>query len=99
MKILIAEDEPVSRKVLSNAILKLGHECRVAVDGRKAWELFERSGADVVISDWMMPGLDGIEFCRRVRQHGGQGYTHFILLTALADRRHLLDGLQSGADD
>ena len=105
MRVLIAEDDPVSRLVLQRSIVALGHDCLVAGDGDEAWALFQqaqRAGqgpADVVISDWMMPGLDGIELCRRVRGNGGEGYTYFILLTALGDKAHLRTGLEAGADD
>lgn len=99
MQILIAEDDAASRLVLQRALERLGHECLVACDGTAAWELFQHSGVDVVISDWMMPGLDGIELCRRVRASPRPLYPYFVLLTALADRSHLLTGLEAGADD
>jgi two-component system cell cycle response regulator len=99
MKILIAEDEPSSRLVLKKAIEKLGHECLVAEDGHQAWALFQSREVDVVISDWMMPGIDGIELCRRVREYSTSTYPYFIFLTSLADREHCLMGLEAGADD
>src|SRR5439155_15266341 len=81
------------------AVRRLGHECVVAMDGTQAWSLFQSKGADIVISDWMMPGHDGIELCNRVRQHHGASYTYFILLTALGDKQHFMAGMQAGADD
>jgi CheY-like chemotaxis protein len=66
--VLITEDSVTARVLLQRAVVKLGHECVVAEDGNAAWELFEQHGADVVISDWMMPGMDGEELCRKVRQ-------------------------------
>src|SRR5918998_1347920 len=101
MKVLIAEDESVSRTILKKAVEKFGHECLVAEDGEKAWELFQdtEEEVDVVLSDWMMPGIDGIEFCRRVRETNSDSYTFFIFLTALGDKQHLLEGMQAGADD
>ncbi len=99
MKILIAEDDSVSREVLRRALVRLGHECLVAQDGVQAWELFQQSAADVVISDRMMPGIDGIELCRRVREHPGDGYPYFIFLTSLGEKQDLLTGMQAGADD
>lgn len=104
MKILVAEDDVVSRTILRRAVEKLGHECLAAEDGRKAWETFKANpDLDVVISDWMMPDLDGLQLCRMIRsseQEGnGRGYTYFIFLTALGDREHLLQGLEAGADD
>jgi two-component system, cell cycle response regulator len=100
MKVLIAEDESVSRTILKKAVEKFGHEVLAAEDGEKAWELFQDTEeVDVVISDWMMPGIDGIEFCRRVRETNSDSYTFFIFLTALGDKQHLLEGMKAGADD
>ena len=100
MRILVAEDDTVSRTILAKAVEKFGHECLVVEDGEKAWELFQNTPeVDVVISDWMMPGIDGPEFCRRVRTANSGWYTFFIFLTALGDKQHLLEGMQAGADD
>jgi two-component system, cell cycle response regulator len=104
VKILVAEDDAVSRTILRRAVEKFGHECLVAEDGRAAWEIFRSEpGVDVIISDWMMPDMDGMELCRLVRSGErdgpGRGYTYFIFLTALGDREHLLKGLEAGADD
>ena len=100
MKILIAEDDAVSRTILRRAVEKTGHECLATADGEEAWGLYkEDPDLDVIISDWMMPGVDGLELCRRVRGDNRDGYTYFIFLTALGDREHLLQGLEAGADD
>ena len=100
MRILIAEDDAVSRTILRRAVEKAGHGCLAAADGEEAWGLYkENPDLDVLISDWMMPGVDGLELCRRVRADGREGYTYFIFLTALGDREHLLQGLEAGADD
>ena len=99
VKVLIAEDDAVSRLLLRRSIEQLGHECLVAEDGDAAWELFRQHEVDVVLSDWMMPGLDGLELCRRVRAHPRQTYAYFILLTALDGKQYLLTGLEAGADD
>jgi diguanylate cyclase (GGDEF)-like protein len=99
MRVLIAEDDPISRLILRRAVELLAHECLVATDGLEAWEHYGRSELDVIISDWMMPGLDGVELCRRIRQQPGKAYTYFILLTALSDRRDFLTGMKAGADD
>jgi sigma-B regulation protein RsbU (phosphoserine phosphatase) len=98
MRILLAEDSTASRFLLRRAVQELGHECVVAEDGERAWELYERDGADVVISDWIMPGLDGDELCRRIRASGGP-YTYFVMLTSLEDKQHVLQGMQAGVDD
>jgi two-component system cell cycle response regulator len=100
LRVLIAEDDAVSRTILKKAVEKFGHECLTAEDGEEAWELFQNiSEVDVVISDWMMPGLDGLELCRRVRAINNGWYTFFVFLTALGDKQHLLEGMQAGADD
>ena len=100
MRILIAEDDAVSRLILRRAVEQLGHECLAASTGNQAWEAFSSvEGIDVVISDWMMPGIDGVELCRRTRERAGGGYTYFMLLTALDDKEHFLAGMEAGADD
>ncbi len=100
MKVLIAEDDAISRTILKKSVEKFGHECLTAEDGERAWELFQGNPeVDVVISDWMMPGMDGPEFCRRVREANSDWYTFFIFLTALGDKEHLLQGMRAGADD
>jgi diguanylate cyclase (GGDEF)-like protein len=89
----------MARLMLRNAVASLGHETLEACDGQQAWDMLVRTGADVVVSDWMMPGLEGPELCRRVRAHQDGSYTYFILLTTLADRRYALEGMEAGADD
>jgi two-component system, cell cycle response regulator len=100
LRILIAEDDAVSRTILKRAVEKLGHEVLAAEDGLEAWEFFQREPElDLIISDWMMPGIDGPELCRRVREANGAWYTFFVFLTALGDKEHLIEGMQAGADD
>jgi diguanylate cyclase (GGDEF)-like protein len=98
MKVLIAEDSAGPRMLLEKAVLGLGHECVIAEDGEKAWELFQGGGTEVVISDFMMPGIDGDELCRRVRG-ANHPYVYFILLTSLEHQRHVMRGMEAGADD
>src|SRR2546423_10866549 len=98
MKVLVVEDGRTTRMMLKSAVEGLGHECLTAADGSEAWELFRSQGADVIISDWLMPGIEGPELCRLVRAHAGP-YTYFILLTAFGDRGHAQEGMQAGADD
>lgn len=99
MRILIAEDDAVSRIILQAAVAQFGHDCLVAEDGAQAWDLFRGSDVDVVISDRRMPGMDGIELCRRIRQAPQRRYTYFIFLTALGEQQQLLAGIAMGADD
>jgi type IV pilus assembly protein PilB len=78
----------------------LGHECLAADDGLAAWETYQSTAdIDVVISDWMMPKMDGLELCRRVRALERARYTFFIILTALTGNDRLLEGLRAGADE
>jgi two-component system cell cycle response regulator len=100
LRVLIAEDEAVSRAILRRSVEKLGHECLAAENGQAALELYRSTPAiDLVISDWMMPGIDGPALCRLIRKDKREGYTYFIFLTALGDKGHLLAGLAAGADD
>jgi two-component system chemotaxis response regulator CheY len=99
LSILIADDEAVSRLVLQRAIEQYGHRVLVATNGAEAWELFQRARPDVVVTDWIMPLVDGPELCQRIRAHPDSGYTYVILLTALGDKAHFLEGMEAGADD
>lgn len=100
MKILIAEDEPVSRRLLEAFLRKWGYAVVAVAKGDDAWALL---GAEdpprVAILDWMMPGIEGVEICRRVRERSGRPYTYMILLTARGHKQSLLAGLKAGADD
>jgi two-component system chemotaxis response regulator CheY len=99
MKILIAEDSATARTMVQQVLQRLGHECLLARDGSEAWERFADEGADVIISDWVMPGIDGEELCRRVRELPGRGYTYFIMLSSLNDAGYVVRGMEAGADD
>ena len=80
--VLLADDDGVTREVLATILEGMGHRVRQFADGQAAWEAYNREPARVVISDWKMPGLDGVEFCRRVRNRLRTEYTYFILITA-----------------
>ena len=100
MKILIAEDEPVSSRILQLTLEHFGHEVIAASDGRQAWERFDAEPVRVIVSDWMMPDIDGIELCRRVRERPKTEYTYFILLTAIhTGRENLQKAMAAGVDD
>ena len=102
MRILIAEDDELSRLVLEAAVRDLGHEVLVAEDGAQAWDIFQDTrDLDVVITDRMMPGIDGVELCRLIRrtEADGDGYTHLILLSSLHTKFDVLVGFEAGADD
>lgn len=99
MKILIAEDDMVSRLVLGATLKKLGHQVTATSDGQQAWEALEEEHFPLLISDWMMPGLDGLELCRLIRARDQARYTYILLLTALGGKNSYLDGMDAGADD
>jgi two-component system, cell cycle response regulator len=99
MKILIVDDSPTPRLVLKRELEGMGHECLVAEDGIEGWEALQEADVDVVISDWMMPRMDGDELCRRVRARKSAPYAYFILHTSLDDRQHIVEGMEAGADD
>lgn len=99
MKVLVADDDPVSRRLLQSYLQKWGYEVAVAANGADAWRLFEREDFPVVVSDWMMPEVDGGELIRRIRARGGPGYVYTILLTARSQKEDLVEGMEAGADD
>ncbi|HYJ04260.1 MAG TPA: response regulator [Chthoniobacterales bacterium] len=82
-RILMAEDDPVSAKILQVALSKFGYEPIAARNGAEAWEIFNQEPVQLIVSDWMMPGLDGLAFCEKVRARAQTPYTYFILLTAI----------------
>lgn len=81
-KVLVAEDDPVSARILCSLLGQFNYEAVLAKDGRAAWELFDREPPRIVISDWMMPELDGLALCAKIRARLKTPYTYFILLTA-----------------
>jgi CheY-like chemotaxis protein len=100
MKILIAEDDPVSVKILQFTLEHYGHEVVSAADGEEAWQIFDREPVRVIVSDWMMPRLDGLELCQKVRSRPKTDYTYFILLTAInTGRENLRKAMDAGIDD
>ncbi len=99
MKVLIADDDLVSRMLLSEVLARLGYECRTTEDGEAAWEQFQEWLPDVLITDRMMPGMDGLELTRRVREHGTSSYTYVVLVTGLGEQADVRLGMRSGADD
>jgi CheY-like chemotaxis protein len=100
MKILIAEDDPVSLKVLQLSLENAGHSVLTATDGETAWAAFQNDPVRIVISDWMMPNCDGIQLCKRIRQSSKPDYTYFILLTAIhTGRDNLRTAMDAEVDD
>lgn len=100
MKILIADDDPVSCRLLDRLLVKWGYEVIAAHDGGEAWEVLQAENSPrVALLDWMMPGIDGLEICRRVRARSAHPYVYIMLLTANDKVGNLVEGLESGADD
>lgn len=99
MRIVIADDEALTRRVLRATLTAAGHEVLEAVDGEAAWALLQESGTAMLISDWRMPRLDGPGLIRRIRDATQPGYTYCILLTARDSKADTVAGLDCGADD
>lgn len=99
MRILIADDETVSRHLLEQTLRRWGHQVVVTADGVQAWRALQKGDSYLVIADWMMPGLNGLELCRKVREAGMDRYVYIILLTGRGRKRDVVEGLAAGADD
>ncbi|HEY8995245.1 MAG TPA: response regulator [Lacunisphaera sp.] len=99
MKILIVDDDSTTRLVLGATLGSLGHEVVTASDGTAAWSIVRKQAVEVVLTDWNMPGMDGLELCRKIRAEPGAKYTYVILLTVFDGRDYFLKGMEAGADD
>jgi DNA-binding response OmpR family regulator len=100
MRVLIAEDDPTSRLLLETVLKRKGHHVVAANDGIEAWELLQADDAPMIaILDWMMPGMDGSEISRRLRERQTSVQTWVILLTGKSAKEEIVAGLQSGAND
>src|SRR4051812_47208281 len=99
MRVLIVEDDPMSALILRKTLEHMGHEVLDAANGVEAWELIQREDIRLVISDWMMPQMDGLELCRRIRSRRHQAYTYVIVVTAKRQRKDRVEALHAGADD
>lgn len=99
MKILVAEDDMISRKVIEQQLLRLGHQVVTAEDGAAGYRQFLEHDPQVTITDWMMPEVDGLEFCKNIRATNRTQYPYIIMLTALSGKENYLVGMDAGADD
>lgn len=99
MNVVIVDDDPVVRLVLTRMVAGLGHAALSADTAAAALGIVERRPVDVVISDWLMPGLNGLELCRLIRSRDTVEYVYFILVTALDHREHAMTALAGGVDD
>ena len=99
MNILVADDDGITRLLIKSSLTKLGHHVREAETGAAAWAAWMEERQPLVISDWMMPGMDGLEFCRRIRAEQGAQLTYIMLLTARASKESYLEAMEAGVDD
>lgn len=99
MEILVAEDDFVARGFLEKLLKSLGHECVLAEDGLKAWEVIQKGKARMVITDWAMPEMDGLELCQKVREAQLPHYVFMILLTSKDRKEDAIAGFEAGVDD
>lgn len=100
MRVLIADDEALSRRILEDCLHKWGYEIVITKDGNEAWDYLQRDDApNLVVLDWVMPGMDGIELCKKIRERNARNYIYIILLTSKASREDIIKGLEAGADD
>jgi DNA-binding response OmpR family regulator len=100
MKLIIVDDEPVARTILQRALESLGHEIIATCNGLEAWEIFDRDPVRLVVSDWKMPGLDGLGLCQKIRDRKRTLYTYFILLTAQDTKpENYKQATEAGVDD
>ena len=100
MKVLIAEDNAVSRLLLEKLLLKWGYEVVQASDGTQAWRMLQEDDSPrLLILDWMMPGMTGVDVCREARKRVGRPYAYILLVTAREEKHDVIQGLEAGADD
>ena len=99
MRVLIADDDVVLRRLLQHYLERCGHEVVAAQNGAVAWSRFQEEDFPIVITDWMMPEMQGIELLRRIRASGRRAYVYVILLTSRAEREDIIEGMEAGADD
>ena len=100
MRILVAEDDVISRKLICTTLEQFGHEPVAFANGTDAWECFNANPERIIVSDWLMPGMDGLALCRKVRERPSTDYTYFILLTAnVQGKESYLEAMRAGIDD
>jgi len=100
MKVLIAEDEPVSRRLLEGALARWGYQVMVAADGEQAWKILQEPDSPMlIVLDWLMPGLDGVDVCRLAREDVRLNSAYILLLTSRTSKEDVVQGLEAGADD
>ena len=99
MRILIAEDERITRMTLTRQLQSWGHEVMATEDGEHAWEQLSAAEFDIIITDWEMPKLSGVQLVQRIREAARNVYTYVIMLTSRSDKSDIVKGIEAGADD
>jgi len=100
MRVLAAEDNPIFQSMLRNMLTKWGYQAVIARSGTEAWQILEAPDAPrLAVLDWMMPGIDGVEICKRIREANREPYIYILLLTARTESQDLIQGMDAGADD
>lgn len=99
MRVLVADDDPIFRRLLVRRLRKMDYEVLEAGDGLEAWQIYQQQGINLVLCDWMMPEMDGLGLCSRIRKQRQRQYTYIILITTLNARVNYDAGIEAGADD
>ena len=98
-RVLVVDDSRLQRRILVASLKKWGFDVVEADSGASAMEICREESPDLILSDWMMPGMNGLEFCRNLRKLNSDNYSYFILLTSKSEKNEVAEGLHSGADD
>ncbi len=99
MRIAIVDDDLISRQILKTSLNRFGHEVIEAPDGEEAWEMIQESNPRLIITDWLMPRMDGLELIRNIRSAPKKNYTYIIIISGKEDKNDVVTGLEAGADD
>ncbi len=99
MNILVVEDNTTTLKLFEKSLVGWGYTVYTAENGKEAWNSIEKNTVDIVVSDWVMPEMDGVELCKRIRNEGTEEYVYFILVTSQDSKEDIINGLEAGVDD
>ncbi len=99
MKVLVVGDKLEERQIVLNVLEELGQQAEQAEDGLSGWEAYQRGQFDIVISDFIMPGMNGLELCAKIRRHPREHYTYVLVCSLFSEKQHILAGFEAGVDD
>lgn len=99
MKVLVIDDEFIHLNLVKKVVEESGHEVLTAADGRQGWEIWQREKPRMVITDWIMPGISGLELCEQIRKAGETRYTYLIIVSTQSEQQDIVRGLEGGIDD